>query len=354
MTIINNLQHRIASARGAAARLTAYLPAPAQVRLARLMGYKYDYDGLDPHVRLLLAVRQLEGDNALVTKDSARSRRRFKAEMASIAMRPTAVNAVKDFSIEGPAGKIPLRHYQPEQGQGAPLLIFYHGGGFVVGDLDTHDEACRLLCLHGNMHVLSVDYRLAPEHPAPAAVDDCLTALKWANANAASLGADPQKVAVGGDSAGGNLAAVVSQQTKQTDAVAVAQLLFYPAVDLVNEYESQKSFFKGLFLSDLDVAEATAAYVTTGHLTLENPLVSPLLGNLNNLPPALIVTAAFDVLRDEGTAYAQRMIDTGSLAVLKHTEGQCHGFINITPINRGAKKATIKMAKDFRQLLNSL
>lgn len=354
MTIINNLQHRIASARGAAARLTAYLPASAQVRLARLMGYKHDYDGLDPHVRLLLAVRQLEGDNALVTKDSARSRRRFKAEMASIVTRPTPVTAVKDFSIEGPAGKIPLRHYQPEQGQGAPLLVFYHGGGFVVGDLDTHDEACRLLCQHGAMQVLSVDYRLAPENPAPAAVEDSIAALKWAKANAASLGADPQKIAVGGDSAGGNLAAVVSQQTKQSDAVPAAQLLIYPVVDLVNEYESRKTLIQGLFLSDLEIAEANAAYVGTSELDLQNPLVTPLLGDLSDLPPAFIVTAEFDALRDEGEVYAQRMLDSGSHAVLKRTQGQGHGFINVTPINRAAKQETINMAKDFRQLLNSL
>ena len=354
MTIINNLQHRIASARGAAARLTAYLPAPAQVRLARLMGYKHDYYGLDPHIRLLLAVRQLEGDNALVTKDSAHSRRKFKAEMASIATRPTPVTAVKDFSIEGPAGKVPVRHYQPEQVDSAPLLVFYHGGGFVVGDLDTYDEVCRLLCQHGNMHVLSIDYRLAPEHPAPAAIEDSIAALKWAKANAASLGADPKKVTVGGDSAGGNLAAVVSQQTKQTDAAPAAQLLIYPVVDFVNEYDSHKKFVEGLFLNDLDMAEATNAYVGTSKLAIHNPLVSPLLGNLDNLPPALIVTADFDVLRDEGEKYAQRMLESGSQVVAERVTDQGHGFINITSINRGAKQATIKVAKDFRQLLNSL
>ncbi len=354
MAPVKNLRHRLAKARGSAARLTSYLPAPVQLRLAQLVGYRHDYHGLDPHVRLLLAVRQLESDSGLIGKDAVRSRKHFRNEMASIVGTPTVVASVRDFSIEGPAGLLPVRHYQPEQGQGAPLLVFYHGGGFVVGDLDTHDEACRLLCQHGNMHVLSVDYRLAPENPAPAAVEDCIAALKWAKANAASLGADPAKVAVAGDSAGGNLAAVVSQQTKQTEAAPAAQLLIYPVVDLINEYDSRKTLVEGLFLSELDIAEANEAYVGTSELTLESPLVTPLLGNMQNLPPALVITAAFDALRDEGEVYAQRMLELGSPAVLNRVEGQGHGFINITPINRKAKQATIKMAKDFRQLLNSL
>lgn len=355
MTPVKNLRRRLAKARGSAARLTGYLPAPVQLRLARLMGYAHDYNGLDPHVRLLLAARQLEGgDSSLVSKDTARSRRQFRAEMASIVSRATPVSGINDFSIEDPAGLLPVRHYRPEQAEGAPLLVFYHGGGFVVGDLDTHDEACRLLCQHGNMHVLSVDYRLAPEHPAPAAVEDGIAALKWAKANAASLGADPDKVTVGGDSAGGNVAAVVSQQTKQTDTAPAAQLLIYPVVDLINDYESRRTLTKGLFLSELDIAEANEAYVGNSELTLESPLVTPLLGDMHNLPPALVVTAAFDALRDEGEAYAKRMLELGSLAVLKRVDGQGHGFINITPINRKAKQATITMAKDFRHLLNSL
>lgn len=359
MNPAKRLRRRLAKGRGTAARLTGYLPASVQVRLARLIGYTHDYDGLDSHLRLLLAVRNLEGSSSLISQDTARSRRQFRAEMASIVGRPTPVGRVKNFSIDGSAGKIPVRHYQPKQGQShqaesTPLLVFYHGGGFVVGDLDTHDEACRLLCQHGAMQVLSVDYRLAPENPAPAAVEDSIAALKWAKANAASLGADPQKIAVGGDSAGGNLAAVVSQQTKQSDAAPAAQLLIYPVVDLVNEYESRKTLIQGLFLSDLEIAEANAAYVGTSELDLQNPLVTPLLGDLSDLPPAFIVTAEFDALRDEGEVYAQRMLDSGSHAVLKRTQGQGHGFINVTPINRAAKQETINMAKDFRQLLNSL
>ncbi|RYZ87914.1 MAG: alpha/beta hydrolase, partial [Moraxellaceae bacterium] len=243
---------------------------------------------------------------------------------------------------------------QPNASKGLPLLVFYHGGGFIVGDLNTHDEACRLLCKYGQMQVLSVDYRLAPENPAPAAVFDCVAALKWAKAHAAELGADPAKVAVGGDSAGGNLSAVVSQQTKGTPDAPAAQLLIYPVVDLVNEYESRKIYTQGLFLSDLDVEQANASYVGISELSLEDPLVTPALGDMTNLPPALVITAGFDVLRDEGEAYAKRMLKLGNQATLERVPGQGHGFINITSVNRSARQATIKMAQDFRQLLDGL
>lgn len=182
-----------------------------------------------------------------------------------------------------------------------------------------------------------------------------MAALKWANANAARLGADPHKVSVGGDSAGGNLAAVVAQLTKQSKDAPAAQLLIYPRWWIWSmKYASRKALSQGLFLSELDIELANAAYVGTSQLTLHDPLVTPLLGDLNDLPPALIITAAFDALRDEGEAYAERMLTLGNRAVLERVAGLGHGFINMTPLNRQAKKATIKMAKDFRQLLNSL
>lgn len=362
MSIVKTIRRQVSKqvsnaggkARGDAARLLAHLPAPMQLRLARLMGYQYEYAGLDPHIRLLLAFRQLEGGGSLVTRDAVKSRRHFRREMLSIAGKPTDVAQVKNFQIDGPASKLNVRHYLPEQHQGAPLLVFYHGGGFVVGDLDTHDEACRLLCHYGRMQVLSIDYRLAPEYPAPAAVDDCIAALKWAKAHAAELGADPARICVGGDSAGGNLSAVVSQQTKGTSDAPAAQLLFYPVVDLVNEYQSRKTFTQGLFLSDLDIEEANYAYVGLSDLTLQDPLVTPMLGEMTNLPPALVVSAAYDVLCDEGEAYAHRMRELGNRVILDRVESHGHGFINLTYLNPSAKQTTIRIAQDFRVFLDSL
>lgn len=353
-TIRRQVNHAKGKARGDAARLLAHLPASVQLRLARLMGYQFDYAGLDPHIRLLLAFRQMEGGGSLVTRDAVKSRRHFRREMLSIVTKPTAVVQIKNFQIDGPASKLNVRHYLPEQHKGAPLLVFYHGGGFVVGDLDTHDEACRLLCHYGCMQVLSVDYRLAPEYPAPAAVDDCVAALQWAKAHATELGADPARVCVCGDSAGGNLSAVVSQQTKGSADAPAAQLLFYPVVDLVNEYQSRKAFTQGLFLSDMDIEEANYAYVGLSELTLQDPLVTPMLGNLSNLPPALVVSAAYDVLCDEGEAYAQRMRELGNRVILDRIENHGHGFINLTSLNPSAKQTTIRIAQDFRVFLESL
>lgn len=358
MSVVKTIRRQVnqakGKARGDAARLLAHLPAPVQLRLARLMGYQYDYAGLDPHIRLLLAFRQMEGGGSLVTRDAVKSRRHFRREMLSIVTKPTAVAQVKNFQIDGPAGKLNVRHYLPEQHQGVPLLVFYHGGGFVVGDLDTHDEACRLLCHYGRMQVLSVDYRLAPESPAPAAVDDCVAALQWAKAHASELGADPARVCVGGDSAGGNLSAVVSQQTKDSADAPAAQLLFYPVVDLVNEYQSRKAFTQGLFLSDMDIEEANYAYVGLSDLSLQDPLVTPMLGDLSNLPPALVVSAAYDVLCDEGEAYAQRMRELGNRVMLDRIENHGHGFINLTALNPSAKQTTIRIAQDFRSFVDSL
>lgn len=352
---LQKIHTAIVSTQGTVARLTNYLPAPLQFKVARLLGYRHDYPELEPHLRLLLAVRNMQGRGSLLTRDIKKSRQQLRREMAAIAGKPVTVGLVKDFEIDGPASKIKVRHYQPHAAKSdLPLLVFYHGGGFTVGDLETHDEACRVLCHYGQLQVLAVDYRLAPEHPAPAAVDDALAALQWAKTHAAELGADPAKIAVGGDSAGGNLAAVVSQQTKGNAYAPAAQLLIYPAVDLVNEYESRTAFSQGLFLSELEVQEALALYIENSALTLQHPLITPALGDMTNLPPALVITAACDVLRDEGEAYAKRMQELGNTAIVERVAGQGHGFINITPINRAAKKATIKMAQDFRQLLDSL
>lgn len=350
---LQSIIQRVSKVQGIAGRFSNQLPTAVQLKMAQLMGYRHDYPELDAHLKILLAIRDLQGGAALLGRDPVKSRREFHVQMAAIQGVPTPVMKVRDFTIPGPASELLVRHYAPEHGQDAPLLVFYHGGGFVVGDLDTHDEPCRILAKYGHMHVLSVAYRLAPEYPAPAAVDDCLAALKWAKAHAVTLGADPAKVAVGGDSAGGHLSAIVSQLAKGEDAPA-AQLLIYPATDPRHQYDSHQQYKAGLFLSDVDVANATQAYILSGGLTLEDPIVNPMLGDVTGVAPALLITAGHDVLRDEGEAYAKLMQDNG-VQVASHREvDQGHGFINITPINKGAKRATIKIAKDFRQLLNGL
>ena len=267
-----------------------------------------------------------------------------------------------DSAVPGPAGDIPVRIYRPRDGSGSPLrgvapgagegagapsgrgdppiLVYYHGGGWVIGDLDTHDYACRELSVGAGCIVVAVDYRLAPEAQFPAAVDDSWAALQWVAANAESLGGDPARIAVGGDSAGGNLSAVMSLLARDNGGPALAfQLLVYPAVDMefsrpsidenADGYVLTKDhmiWFRGHYLrSDADRADFRA---------------SPLLAaDHSGLPPALVVTAEFDPLRDEGRDYAEKLQAAGVEATLSNYEGQIHVFFQLSPILDGGRRA---------------
>jgi acetyl esterase len=252
---------------------------------------------------------------------------------------------VTDFAVPGPAGDIGVRHYRPRAGAGAPLLVFYHGGGQVIGDLDTHDDLCRLLCRDGAVHVLSVDYRLAPEHKAPAGNDDALAAYRWALDHAGELGADGDRIAVGGDSAGGNHAALVSIRARDDGLrPPVLQVLFYPVVNYRDETRSQTLFAAGFFLTKHDLHWFRDHYLAGGPLDAADPRVSPLLADdLSNLPPALLLTAGFDPLRDEGRQYAEALRAAG--AVVDHREfgSVVHGFANFFPLG-GASTAAMTEA----------
>ncbi|MEC7119208.1 MAG: alpha/beta hydrolase [Pseudomonadota bacterium] len=353
--MLNGLKHvtqRVKKLQGTAGRLTGHLPTPLQGVMSRSLGYCEQYDGLDSHVQLLLAVRRLQS-NELIGTDPVRSRRHFEAEMASIIGTPTAVSAVQDFVMDTPTGKIPARFYSTKpSATPVPLLVFYHGGGFVVGSLNTHDEACRVLCKHAEVAVLSVDYRLAPEHKAPAAVDDCVAAFQWAVANAAKLGIDPKRIAVGGDSAGGNLSAVVCQVLADQASQPAAQLLIYPVTDSARHYPSHDRYSNDLFLSAQDVDRFKSMYVDGSGYPFDHPLISPLYGAKKGLPPAHVVIAAFDVLRDEGELYAQTLQELNVPCTIQFVADQGHGFINITSVNVRALEATIEMAHALKKLLS--
>lgn len=357
--LINKLTARVEKLQGTAARLTMRLPAFSQRALAKALGFNDQFAQLDAHLQILITTRKLMGNDALIGPNTEKSRRHFRKEMASIISKPTPVEAVNNWDIPINLAKLAVRQYTPKlmghhknDGKKLPLLVFFHGGGFVVGDLDTHDEPCRLFCQHAQVQVLSIAYRLAPEYPAPTAIDDCLAALKWAYEHADDLNIDPSKIAVGGDSAGGNIAAVVSQLAVGKPYAPAAQLLIYPVVDFVNKYPSHAAYGKGLFLDQSDMDNAKSAYMASSQLTLSDPRVSPLLGNLAGLPPALLVTAELDTLRDEGEMYAVNMREAGSPCIAHRVLGQGHGFINITSINRAALQATQQMAHDFRALLD--
>jgi acetyl esterase len=223
----------------------------------------------------------------------------------------------------------------------------------VFGDLDTHDEPCRLLCRHAQVQVLSIDYRLAPEHPFPAAVHDALAAFRWAVAHASELGADAERVAVGGDSAGGNLSAVTARLAASDGGPKPAlQLLIYPAVDLTDaETDSGRMFADGFFLTENDRRWSTRHYLSGPDADATDPRVSPARAeDLSGLPPAIVITAGFDPLRDEGEAYAEALRRAGTAAVLERAPELIHGFINMTTVP-AARDAVVRLAGMVRASL---
>ena len=336
------------------AGIVGLLHPRTQRRLAGGKPIEVDGHTLDPSVQLLLELRKRNGAKPWYAHTPEQARRAFAAESRVGALRPLAVGAVRNLTVDGGDGPIPARHYAPPaEGAGsAPLLVYLHGGGFMIGDLDSYDAVCRLLCRHAGVHVLSVDYRLAPEHRFPAAVHDARAALEWAFAHAAELGADPARVAIGGDSAGGNLAATVARLTARDGAPEPAmQLLIYPATDMESQWRSRELFRDGnLLLTTADIDYFEHHYM--GETPDEDPLGSPLLaGDLSNLPPALVATAGFDPLRDEGEAYAKALGDAGSTVILRRFGELLHGFVNLSPINPACHDAMVEIAGVMRGML---
>jgi acetyl esterase len=329
----------------------------ALVRLSRQDPVVRDGLTLDPEVQLLLALRKLLGEPVLSKLAPSEARKRMLRDALVHAGETVPVGNVRELSVPGATGPLRARHYAPQDlhdpKEPQPLLVFFHGGGFVIGGLDTHDPACRALCRHGRMHVLAVDYRLAPEEPFPAAVEDARAAFHWACAHAAGFGADPSRVAVGGDSAGGNLAAVLSQLAKREGGPApAAQLLLYPSVDRTVVRPSMELFADGFFLSRDDVEWYTRQYLGE-HGKVTDPLVSPLLAkDVSGLAPALVVTAGFDPLRDEGEAYAAALRAAGTPSMLRRFDGLIHGFINLVGLSRACREALIEVAGALRAMLD--
>jgi acetyl esterase len=334
------------------ARTLDLLPPSLQLCLSGRPPVQVDGDTLAPEVQLALAMlaRRREPPPETLSPSQARAnRRRLSAVYAG---RPTTVGAVRDLEIAG-SPSLRARHYSPPEPGGAhPLLVYYHGGGFTYGDLDTHDGVCRILCRHGGAHVLAIDYRLAPEHPFPAAVEDARAALHWALANAAALGADPARVGVGGDSAGGNLAAVVAQLAARDGGRPPAlQLLIYPATDFTRRRRSRELFGEGFLLTNSEMEWFETNYLGSARTAAADPRASPLLAEkLSGLAPALIVTAAFDPLRDEGEEYADALRAAGTPVTLRRFPGFIHAFIAAAGVSRSARDALIEIAGAIRAM----
>ncbi|MGX9790751.1 alpha/beta hydrolase [Mycobacterium sp. MMS18-G62] len=324
---------------------------PDVLKRALLLGRSVTVDGntLDTTLQLMLAAQHASGLGGLVSSDDvAASRSQLRIVSASF-KQDIAVDRVTNLSIPGPAGPIRARHYRPGA-SAAPMLVFYHGGGQVVGDLDTHDDVCRKFCREGGVHVLSVDYRLAPEHKAPAGSEDAFAAYQWALEHARELGADPDRVAVGGDSAGGNLAALVSQRARnEAIRLPVLQLLLYPVTNYLHDTRSQTLFADGYFLTKRDMNWFTNHYLGGADVDASDPRVSPLLADdFSKLPPAMVLTAGFDPLRDEGNQYAQAMRDAGVAVDHREYGSLIHGFANLFPLGGGSATAVQEIISAMR------
>jgi acetyl esterase len=304
---------------------------------------------LDPQAAAILAELAAVKLPDLSTLPPEILRKAFR-ELAGRDAEAVELASVEDRMIPGPAGPIPVRIYAPEPGAGPlPLLVYFHGGGFVLCDLDTHDPTCRALAKRAGCVVVSVDYRLAPEARFPAAPEDCFAAARWAAANAASLGADPRRVAVAGDSAGGNLAAVVSILARERGGPAlVHQLLVYPVTDWSFDTASYRENAEGYLLTrDMMSWFRGHYFAKPGDAT--DPLAAPLRApDLRGLPPATVLSAEFDPLRDEGEAYAARLREAGVPTTLTRYDGMFHGFFGMTARIDRAREAVDDATRALR------
>jgi acetyl esterase len=310
---------------------------------------------LDPDAERVLFLIRAAGRPPYDTLTPAEAREASARGRQVVQPDPPQLDEIKDFDIPGPAGAIPARLYRASaanRGATQPVLIYFHGGGWVIGDLDSHDVLCRQLADQSGVVVISVGYRLAPEHRFPAAVDDAFAATQWIAKEAGRLGLDPSRIAVGGDSAGGNLATIAAIMARDQGGPKLAfQLLIYPSTDLSmtqmshTEHAGQQpltaavmTYFRQHYLGNEDLWTDWRA----------SPLSAP---SLKKLPPALIITAGHDVLVDEGYDYADRLKVSGVKIEHRHYPGQIHGFITMGRIIREANLAVAQSAAALKAAL---
>jgi acetyl esterase len=307
---------------------------------------------LHPQARALLDFIEARGIPPTHTLSPADARTFYRERRAATQPLPAEVAEVRDLAADSPNGTIPVRLYRP-LGSGAgplPVLVYYHGGGWVIGDLDTHDVLCRELANGAGCAVVAVDYRMGPEHRFPAAVDDVLAATRWVRREAATLGLDAGRMAVGGDSAGGNLAAVVAIAARDAGDLPIAfQLLIYPATDMRRGHPSHQANGQGYLLTRDTMTYFHDHYITDAKHDLDWR-ASPLLHNdLSKLPPALVITAGYDPLRDEGLAYAEALTAAGNRANYVCFERQIHGFVTMGKVLDEANTAVALCATELHR-----
>jgi acetyl esterase len=336
-------------------RLLMALPGPLMRLLA---GRPVVLDGqvLDTETQWALRLQRVLRDPAVETLPIPEGRLALRRQ-ARLSGGRQRVGEVRDLQVPGGDGPIRARLYVPRSrvstgstgAEVSPLLFFMHGGGMMFGDLDSHDPTCRLLAELADVRVLAVDYRLSPEHRYPAAVEDCWAAYQWVVEHAAGLGADPDRIAVGGDSAGGYLSAVVAIKAAEAGVPCRFQLLVYPVTNMADPSESRALFAEGFYLTKGFIDLADESYLRAPE-DRRDPLVSVQLTEKfpEGLAPALVVTAGFDPLRDEGETYARTLVEHGVPVEMRRYPGLIHGFFNIVGVGRSNRAAVAEIAAKLK------
>ena len=306
---------------------------------------------LHPQVEALMNQMAALGAPPIHEQSVADARASINA-MTALGRPGIAVASVRDITIPVAGASIGARVYKPEGAGPHPVVVFFHGGGFAVGDLDSHDDVARAIARDAAAVVVAVDYRLAPEHPFPAAPNDCIAATRWIAAHAADFDGDARRLAVCGDSAGGNLSAVVAQQARDAGGPAIAfAALIYPATDITDDGGSMKENATGYFLDDAAIQWFMNHYIAESQMT--DPLASPALHpNLAGLPPTFITTCEFDPLRDQGEAYGAALRAAGVPVEVKRYDGMIHGVANMTGAIDGGREMVDDVADRLRRALH--
>jgi acetyl esterase len=324
----------------------------------RLFGPPPELDGqvVAPDINVILQLAKRTGEDTLTGGlPPVESRAYVRRSAAAVSGPKLPMAEVFEFDIPGPGSDLRARLYVPfgAPPPPRPMIVHFHGGGWLVGDLETNDSACRFLAAHSGVSILSPTYRLAPEHPFPAAVEDAQAAFRWAFALAGELGADPGRIAIGGDSAGANMASgVCIAMRDQGGPRAAMQLLIYPCTDAIEVRRSRHLFSDGFILTQMDVDICERAYLPDKALGYE-PLASIMRApDLSNLPPAYIATAGFDPFRDEGEEYGLRMRAAGVAVALRRHPRLIHTFANLTTVSRSARSAMAEAAGALRMGLS--
>ncbi|PWW24071.1 acetyl esterase [Geodermatophilus normandii] len=308
---------------------------------------------VDPHIAALLSLLAQSGAPPMYegTPEAGRAQYLQLTHGARTPEQVVPVAATEDRTVPGADGDLRARVYRPEGEGPFPTVVFFHGGGWVIGDLDTHDNMARSVCRGARAVVVAVDYRLAPEHPFPAAAEDAVASARWVAKNLHEFGGD-ERLALAGDSAGGNLAAVVAQVLRDDGTPLAGQFLVYPAVDAEGDYPSRVENARGYFL-EKDTMDWFYGHYAGAWDDARDARLSPLHADLTGLPPAVVVTAEFDPLRDEGEAYGEALEAAGVQADVRRYDGLIHGFFDMGAFSPAAQAAIDESCARFGEVLRS-